>query len=58
MKMAVLWHLVLYSLIEIDRHFRPIAVMEAVSSSETLVSFYESTLRSIPRQVILKYVSH
>jgi hypothetical protein len=44
MKMAVFWVVALRNLVEIYRRFRAIALMmEAVSCSETTVSFYQST---------------
>jgi hypothetical protein len=55
--MAVLWDVAPCSLVEINRRFRgayyltchcDVALIEAVSVSETSVSFFETTLRIIP----------
>jgi hypothetical protein len=60
MKITVFWDVALCSLVEIDRCFRGAhclhhqgdvliaLMMEAVSISETLVSFYQTTQRNIP----------
>jgi hypothetical protein len=50
MKRTVFWDVALCSLIEVCRRFRgAIAMMmEAVSTSETSVNFYQTTWRKIP----------
>jgi hypothetical protein len=47
MKMIVFWDVALCSLIEIDQHFIAL-MMEAVSTSEMLVNFYQTTQCNIP----------
>jgi hypothetical protein len=48
MKVTVFWDVAPCSLVEIDRCFRGIALMmEAVSTSETSVNFYQTTWRNI-----------
>jgi hypothetical protein len=55
--MTLFWYVAPCSLEEIDRHFRgayclhhqgELLMMEAVSTSETSVNFYETTLPNIP----------
>jgi hypothetical protein len=51
--MVVFWDVAPCSLAETDRHFRGAyyliaLMMEAVSTSEMLVSFYQTTWRNIP----------
>jgi hypothetical protein len=48
MKMTVFWDFAPCSLVEIDRRFRGALMMEAASTSETSVNFYETTRRNIP----------
>jgi hypothetical protein len=57
MKMAVVWDVTPYGLIEVDRHFRGAyrlyhqgdgMMIEVISTSETSVNFYQATLRNIP----------
>jgi hypothetical protein len=48
MKMAVFWEVASCSLADIDRHCDAL-MMEAVSSSETSVSIYQTTRRKIPK---------
>jgi hypothetical protein len=55
-KTAVFWDVAPCSLVEIDRRFRGAyclhqgsLMMEALSTSVTSVSFYETTLRNIPK---------
>jgi hypothetical protein len=45
--MTVFWDVATCSLVEIDRRFIAL-MMEAVSSSEMLVSIYQTTRRNIP----------
>jgi hypothetical protein len=47
MKMTVFWDVAPCSLVEIDRRFRG-AMMEAVTTSETSVNFYQTTRHNIP----------
>jgi hypothetical protein len=64
MKMAVYWGVAPCILIEIDRRFggpyrlhyhdNKVLMMEAVSISETAVSFYKATRRSIPEDSLLQ----
>jgi hypothetical protein len=59
MKMTVFWDVAPCGLVEVDRHFRgayclhhQVALMvEAVSTSETSVNFYETTRRNIPEDL-------
>jgi hypothetical protein len=46
--MTVLWDVAPCSLVDIYRRFRRALMMEAVSTSETLVSVYQTTRRNIP----------
>jgi hypothetical protein len=53
MKMTAFYDVEPCSLVEVDRHFRGYycliaLMMEAVSTSETSVNFYETTWRDIP----------
>jgi hypothetical protein len=49
MKMTVFWDIVLCSLIEINLCYEMLALMmQAVSTSETSVNFYQTTWRNIP----------
>jgi hypothetical protein len=49
MKMAVFWDVAPCSLVEVYRRLRAITLtMEAASTSETSVNFYQTTLRNIP----------
>jgi hypothetical protein len=53
MQMAVFWDVAPYSLVETDRRVL-IALLTAVSTSETSVSYYETTRRNIPEDSHLK----
>jgi hypothetical protein len=71
MKMAVFWDVAPCSLAEIDRRFRRTyclhhcirailliaLMMEAVSTSETTVNFYQTTRRNIPEDSHLRLVT-
>jgi hypothetical protein len=62
MKMTALWDIAPCSLIEADTHYRGSAsvitlIMEAVSTSETLVYGYEITQRNIPKGCHLETLS-
>jgi hypothetical protein len=56
MKMAVVWHFASCSLVEIDRRFRDAycrhqiitLTLGAVTTSGTLISLHQTTLRNIP----------
>jgi hypothetical protein len=61
--MAVFWDVAPCSLAEIDRRFRGAyclhhqdLIMEAVSTSETLISFYETARRNIQEDRYLNLV--
>jgi hypothetical protein len=51
MKTAVFWAVTPCSLVEVYQHFRAIIalMMEALSTSETLLNFYQTTLRYNPK---------
>jgi hypothetical protein len=51
MKMAVFWAVAPCNLVEVYRHFRGAyntLIIEAASTSETSVFFYQTTQRNIP----------
>jgi hypothetical protein len=54
--MAVFWDVSPCSLIEIDQHFIIALMMEALSTSETLINFYQITRRNIPEDTVLTVV--
>jgi hypothetical protein len=54
MKMAVFWIVALCSLVEVYRRFR--VMMEAASTSEMLVNFYQTTWRCNPEDSHLYYL--
>jgi hypothetical protein len=64
MKTTAFWDIELHSLIEVDRRFRGAycshfeggesLMMEAVSTSETSVFFYETLRRYIPEAVVFR----
>jgi hypothetical protein len=60
MKMTVFWVVAPCSLFEIYRRFRGAycliaLMMEALSTSETSVSFYATAQRNNPEDIIIKY---
>jgi hypothetical protein len=61
MKMTIFWNIMPCSLIEIYRRFKDACLlialmMEAASTSETLVNFYQTTRRNIPEDSHLHFV--
>jgi hypothetical protein len=57
MKMAVFWVVAPCSLVEVYRRFRVIALMmQAVSTSETSVNFYQTTQRYNPEDSHLQFL--
>jgi hypothetical protein len=64
MKMIVIWDVELYSLVDVDRRFREVYCLHhegdecmvlmkaAVSSSETSVNIYQTSLPSIPEDIV------
>jgi hypothetical protein len=48
--MTVFWVILSYALVEIDRRFRDALMMEAVSTSEMSVNFYQTTQCNIPEE--------
>jgi hypothetical protein len=59
--MAVFWDVALCSQVELYRHFRDTSylqvMMEAVSTSETSITFYEISRRNIPEDINLQGTS-
>jgi hypothetical protein len=57
MKMTVFWDVAQCSLVQIDRRFRG-GIIEAVSTSETSVNFYQTTRRNIAEDSHLQCLTH
>jgi hypothetical protein len=58
MKMAVFWDVASCSLVEIDRSTIIALMMEAVSTSETSATFYQTARRNIPEDSHLNLASY